>query len=75
MASLLRAARSQALRQRSAIGLLGRRAAFPLSSAALASAAVRAKSTTAPPHPSESFLSGNVTPYIEEMYSAYLQDP
>ncbi|KAJ2232019.1 2-oxoglutarate dehydrogenase E1 component [Coemansia sp. RSA 485] len=75
MASLLRAARSQALRQRSAAGLFARRAAFPLSSAAVASAALRAKSTATAPHPSESFLSGNVTPYIEEMYSAYLKDP
>ncbi|PVU84748.1 hypothetical protein BB559_005143 [Furculomyces boomerangus] len=28
-----------------------------------------------PPHPSESFLSGNISPYVEEMYAAYLQDP
>lgn len=37
---------------------------------------MRLKSTTSePPHPSESFLSGNVTPYIEEMYEAYIRDP
>ncbi|KAJ2371759.1 hypothetical protein IW150_004446, partial [Coemansia sp. RSA 2607] len=76
MASLLRAARSQALRQRgtglgaASLSLGGRRSLL----AATASAAVRAKSTSAP-HPSESFLSGNVTPYIEEMYAAYLNDP
>ncbi|KAJ1779917.1 2-oxoglutarate dehydrogenase E1 component [Coemansia sp. RSA 1824] len=76
MASLLRAARSQALRQRAAVSALtGRQAGmYPL--AAALRGAVRAKSTfSGEPHPSESFLSGNVTPYIEQMYEAYIRDP
>ncbi|KAJ2689023.1 2-oxoglutarate dehydrogenase E1 component, partial [Coemansia sp. RSA 1285] len=87
MASLLRAARSQALRQRT-VGAAS--SLFPRHShpAALLSLSARktlttsttagsasAPTTTGPPHPSESFLSGNVTPYIEEMYEAYTKDP
>ncbi|KAJ2355769.1 2-oxoglutarate dehydrogenase E1 component, partial [Coemansia sp. RSA 2610] len=81
MASLLRAARSQALRQRAAAvaSLPGRRAGLHPLSAASCLVAARAKSTaptvTGEPHPSESFLSGNVTPYIEQMYEAYIRDP
>ncbi|KAJ1796734.1 2-oxoglutarate dehydrogenase E1 component, partial [Coemansia sp. RSA 2399] len=85
MASLLRAARSQALRQRTAgaTSALFSRHAYPLAatlSAATRMASVRNRSTAAPavtgsPHPSESFLSGTVTPYIEEMYEAYIRDP
>ncbi|KAJ1996578.1 2-oxoglutarate dehydrogenase E1 component, partial [Coemansia thaxteri] len=87
MASILRAARSQALRQRvGASALLARQAsgAYPLVSALSAGSrlyAMRTKTTaasvvaTGEPHPSESFLSGSVTPYIEEMYEAYIKDP
>ncbi|KAJ1938136.1 2-oxoglutarate dehydrogenase E1 component, partial [Linderina pennispora] len=80
MASLLRAARNQAVRQRAAAGLLSRSAATlsVRAPAALSAhiASVRYKSTASgPPHPSESFLSGNVAPYIDEMYEAYVRDP
>ncbi|KAJ2891413.1 2-oxoglutarate dehydrogenase E1 component, partial [Coemansia aciculifera] len=74
MASLLRAAavRSQALRQRAGARVPGLLTHSMLSS-------MRTKSTTTTtvgePHPSESFLSGSVTPYIEDMYEAYIKDP
>ncbi|KAJ2810890.1 2-oxoglutarate dehydrogenase E1 component, partial [Coemansia sp. 'formosensis'] len=88
MASILRAAaaRSQALRQRTGASALSahRAAAYPLASALSAAgrlSGLRTKSTaaaattTGEPHPSESFLSGSVTPYIEDMYEAYIRDP
>ncbi|KAJ2099744.1 2-oxoglutarate dehydrogenase E1 component, partial [Coemansia sp. S100] len=86
MASILRAAaaRSQALRQRTGASALSahRAAAYPLASALSAGgrfSGLRTKSTaattTGEPHPSESFLSGSVTPYIEDMYEAYIKDP
>ncbi|KAJ2513786.1 2-oxoglutarate dehydrogenase E1 component, partial [Coemansia sp. RSA 2049] len=87
MASLLRAARSQALRQRTvgAASSLFLRHSYPSALLSLsawktlttstAAGSASAPTTTGPPHPSESFLSGNVTPYIEEMYEAYIKDP
>ncbi|KAJ2805295.1 2-oxoglutarate dehydrogenase E1 component [Coemansia guatemalensis] len=85
MASLLRAARSQALRQRAMVsahvpGLAARGVGMYPLSAGSRMLAQRTKSTastasTGEPHPSESFLSGNVTPYIEDMYEAYIKDP
>ncbi|KAJ2614201.1 2-oxoglutarate dehydrogenase E1 component [Coemansia sp. RSA 1365] len=85
MASLLRAARSQALRQRAAPlayvpGMAARSmGVYPLS-AGSRMVKQRTKSTASTaaigePHPSESFLSGNVTPYVEDMYEAYIKDP
>ncbi|KAJ2581209.1 2-oxoglutarate dehydrogenase E1 component, partial [Coemansia sp. RSA 1836] len=74
MSSILRAAavRSQALlRQRAGVPAL-----FAHRAAAGRFSGMRTKSTTtSEPHPSESFLSGSVTPYIEDMYEAYIRDP
>ncbi|KAJ2792095.1 2-oxoglutarate dehydrogenase E1 component, partial [Coemansia helicoidea] len=81
MSSLLRAARCQALRPHAAAAAIGARrvagSAFPAAAGHLAARRTKATSATesGPPHPSESFLSGNVTPYVEQMYESYLQDP
>ncbi|KAI9479333.1 2-oxoglutarate dehydrogenase E1 component [Coemansia sp. RSA 989] len=75
MASLLRAARSQVLRSRIAMPALASRRAGMHAALVAARTKSTASTVTGEPHPSESFLSGNVTPYIEQMYEAYIHDP